>query len=254
MLPVERKQRIRDIVLRDRRVVVAELSQQFGVTDETVRRDLQALEREGLIERTHGGAIARDVEIEDLPYPVRQGINLPAKRRIALSARRLIKDGDAVMIDSSSTAFQLLPHLREHKDLTLITNSVRILGEPALVDHTIMSVGGELRQQSMTFVGPLAVQALGRFNADIAFISAKAISMTSGLMDASVADAEIKRAFVRHARQVCLLVDGDKFDGVGLISVCDFEPVAIVVTDRKPSDAWIDFLAARQVRLLYETT
>ncbi len=251
MLAIERKQQILDIIRRDRRVIVNELSSQFGVTEETVRRDLHKLERDGLIRRTHGGAVALQNEQEDIPYPVRQTINLVSKRKIALKAHQLIRDGASVMLDSSSTAFELLPHLKSHTDLTLITNSVRILAEPSVTNHTIMSVGGELRQQSMTFVGPLAIQSLGLFNADIAFISCKGISLQSGITDASVADAEIKRAFIRHAREVCLLVDGDKFGTLGLINVADFDAVSIVVTDKKPSDEWVEHLQSKKVRLVY---
>lgn len=251
MLAIERKQQILDIIKRDRHVVVNELSNQFGVTEETVRRDLRKLEVDGLINRTHGGAVALNGEAEDIPYPLRQTINLVEKRKIALKAHKLIGDGASVMLDSSSTAFEVLPHLKSHIDLTLITNSVRILAEPTVTNHTIMSVGGELRQQSLTFVGPLAIQSLSRFNADIAFISCKGISLQSGITDASVADAEIKRAFIGHAREVCLLVDGDKFDSVGLINVSGFEAISVVVTDRKPSDEWIEHLESKGVRLIY---
>ncbi len=251
MLAVERKRLILEMILRDRRVIVNELSERFGVTEETVRRDLQKLEEEGLIHRTHGGAVALQSGPEDLPYPVRQTINLTAKRQIAASAHQLIHDGDAIMIDSSSTAYELLPFLRNHHDLTIITNSVRIPVDPNAAGHSIVSAGGELRHQSLTLVGPLAIQALSRFNADIAFISCKGISRTSGVMDASIADAEIKRAFIQHARNVCLLVDGDKFDGVGLISVADFDAITTVVTDRKPSDAWIEHFAEAGIRLIY---
>jgi DeoR/GlpR family transcriptional regulator of sugar metabolism len=251
MLAIERQRRILDLVLRDRRVVVNELSERFGVAEETVRRDLHKLEREGLLDRTHGGAVARQDDAEDLPYPVRQTINLDAKRRIAANAYRLVKDGDAVMIDSSSTAFEILPHLRQHRHLTLITNSVRILADAKVTSHAIVSTGGELRQQSLTFVGPLATEALSRFNADVAFISCKGISRDAGITDASVADAEIKRAFINHARRVFLLVDGDKFDAVGLIGVAPFERLAAIVTDRRPPDAWMEFLAARNVDVIH---
>lgn len=251
MLAVERRQTILEMILRDRRVIVNELSARLGVTEETVRRDLQKLEQEGRVHRTHGGAVALQSGPEDLPYPVRQTINLAAKRRMAAAAHGLIHDGDAVMIDSSSTAFELLPFLKEHRDLTLITNSVRIPVDPHAARHAVVSVGGELRHQSLTFVGPLAIEALGRFNADIAFISCKGISRKSGIMDASIADAEIKRAFITHARHICLLVDGDKFDAGGLITVAGFEAVTTIVTDRKPPDVWIEHLAEAGVTLIY---
>ena len=249
MLAVERRNLVLESLRRDRTVVVSELARRFAVTEETVRRDLGKLEREGLVTRTHGGAVASDTE--DLPYRTRQTSNIEAKRRIAVQAARLVASGSAVMLDSSSTAFEVLPRLKDHKDLTLITNSVRIIANPDVTDHAIMSVGGELRRRSMTFVGPLARQAISQFNVDDALISCKALSQTGGVMDASVADAEIKRAFIASARRVCLLADGDKFDGSALIEVCALERIHTVITDRAPSEAWQAYLAESHVELLY---
>lgn len=250
MLAAERRQIILETLRRDRAVAVCDLAQRFDMTEETVRRDLHKLEKQGLLSRTHGGAVAGD--LEDLPYRTRQSTNIEAKRRIAVLAAKLIASGSAVMLDSSSTAFEVLPRLKDHSDLTLITNSVRIIASPDVTDHAILSVGGELRRRSMTFVGPLARQAIGQFTADYALISCKALSANGGVMDASVPDAEIKRAFIASARRVCLLVDGDKFDGGALIEVCALERIHTVITDRAPSEVWQARLAADKVELLYQ--
>jgi DeoR/GlpR family transcriptional regulator of sugar metabolism len=250
MLAVERKHKILDLILRDRKVVVTELSQQFGVTEETVRRDLNKLEQDGLLSRTHGGAVARKGETEDLPYGTRHLINTEAKRNIAVKAAKLVGDGESIMMDSSSTAYEVLSCLENHQELTLITNAVRILADPTSTKHTIMSVGGELRRRSMTFVGPLASQAIGQFNADLALISCKALSLLGGIMETNVPDAEVKRAFIRNARRVCLLVDGDKFDRTALISICGFEQIDTVVTDRPPQRGWIELFERNNVTLI----
>lgn len=251
MLAIERKHKILDLIVRDRKVVVTDLSQQFGVTEETVRRDLNQLERDGLLSRTHGGAVARKGEAEDLPYRTRHLTNLEAKRAIAAKVADLVSDGQSVMMDSSSTAYEALGALKAHRDLTLITNSVRILSDPDLTSHTIMSVGGELRRRSMTFVGPLASQAIAQFNADVALISCKALSRTSGIMETNVPDAEVKRAFIRSARRVCLLVDGGKFDRTALITIGGFEPIDMVITDRQPSEPWLEVFEAASVKLIW---
>lgn len=250
MLAIERRHRILDRILRDRNVVVTELSQAFGVTAETVRRDLNQLEREGLVSRTHGGAIAAKGEAEDIPYRTRHLTNIEAKRAIAAKAAALIVDGQSLMLDSSSTAFEVLALLRGRRDLTLITNSVGILSDPDVTTHTIMSVGGELRRRSMTFVGPLATQAIEQFKADVALISCKALSLEGGIMENNVADAEVKRAFIRSARRVCLLVDGDKFGQTALIAIGGFEGIGTVVTDRRPADPWSQHLEALGIELL----
>jgi DeoR/GlpR family transcriptional regulator of sugar metabolism len=251
MLAVERRQKILDLVFRNRSVQVTDLSRSFGVTEETIRRDLQTLDGSGLLSRTHGGAVAREADAEDLPYRMRQVTNIDAKRKIAMLAAELVGDSNAVMIDSSSTAFEVLAALKDHHDLTLITNSVRITAEPGATQHTIVSVGGELRKQSMTFVGTLATQAIAKFNADIALISCKAVSLAGGVMDASLPDAEVKRAFIAAARKVCLLVDGDKFDGSALTGVCPLDEIDAVVTDRAPSAEWLGHFKKLEIPVLY---
>ncbi|NNU62860.1 DeoR/GlpR family DNA-binding transcription regulator [Ochrobactrum soli] len=251
MLAIERRQKIIDLVSRHRSVQVTDLSKSFGVTEETIRRDLHALDNGGLLSRTHGGAVAKEIEPEDLPYRMRQITNIEEKHKIAALAAKLVQDTNAVMIDSSSTAFEMLSELKDHHDLTLITNSVRIVADPSTTQHTIVSVGGELRKQSMTFVGTLATEAIARFNADIALISCKAISMTGGVMDASLPDAEVKRAFIASARQVCLLVDSSKFDGSALTSVCAIDQVNIVVTDRMPTAEWSAYFQRFNIPVIF---
>ena len=250
MLAIERKRQILEMLDRDQQVVVTELSQKFGVTEETVRRDLHKLNSEGLLDRTHGGAVARKVDPEDVPYWIRQTTNSAAKRQIATRAATLVQNGNALVIDSSSTAYEVLHQLQRFNDLTIITNSVRIISNPTATKHTIISVGGELRRRSMTFVGPVANQAIAQFNADLALISCKALSQKGGVMEVSVPDAEVKRALIQSARRVCLLVDGDKFDETALVGVCSFEPIDVIVTDRQPRDTWPDFLARQGVELM----
>lgn len=251
MLAIERKKKILEQVVRNRRVVVAELSQQFGVTEETIRRDLNGLEKDGYVDRTHGGAVPRKGEAEDLPYGTRHLTNLEAKHLIAAKVAEIVKNGQSVLMDSSTTAFEALAALKAHSDLTLITNSVRLLSDSDATNHTVISVGGELRRQSGTFVGPLTVRTINQFNADVALVSCKALSLDGGVMETNIADAEVKRAFISSARCVCLLVDGGKFDESALISIGGIENFHIVVTDRKPSEAWIEHLRNLNVKLVY---
>lgn len=250
MLAVERQRLILESITRDRRGLVSELSLRYGVSDETIRRDLQKLERDGLVARTHGGAVPA-AEPEDLPYPTRQTTNIAQKRRIAGLAAGLVGDGDAVMIDSSSTAFELLAPLAHCKGLTIITNSVRIIASPACEPHSVISVGGELRQQSLTLCGPVALDSIARFSADLAFISCKALSPDTGIMVPNLADAEVKRAFIANARRVCLLADGSKFGQTALTGLCGLDRIDILVTDRRPPDAWFPLAERHGVRLIH---
>lgn len=249
MLAIERRRLILDLIGREGRVLVASLSAQYGVSEETIRRDLQKLEREGRVSRAHGGAVLVS-EPEELPYPTRRVANIAEKRRIAGLAAALVQDGDAVMIDSSSTAYELLAPLAQHRDLTVITNSVRILASSAAQFHSVISVGGELRQRTSTLSGPLAQENVARFGADICFISCKGLAGAQ-VSDPSQADADMKRAFIAAARRVCLLADGTKFGAGGLISVCDLAAIDVMVTDRDPGAEWRARFADHGVRLIF---
>lgn len=251
MLAIERRRAIHERLGGDGRVVVTELAAALGVTEETIRRDLNRMAREGLLSRTHGGALPRMAEREDLPYSVRDVTNIAAKRAIGTLAAGLVPDGAAVMLDSSSTACEVLRATRGHRDLTVITNSVRLLADPALTSHTVISVGGELRRRSMTFVGPVACRAVAQFNADFALVSCKALSLAGGMMDPTLADAAVKRAFIDRAARVILLADASKFDRSALVTIADFRAVHTIVTDRRPPEPWCERFDRDGVRLLH---
>lgn len=251
MLAVERRRAILDQLRSEGRVVVAELARALAVTEETIRRDLGRMERGGLLSRTHGGALPRPAEGEDLPYGIRGVTNIAAKRTIGALAAGLVPDGAAIMLDSSSTAYEALRALGGHRGLTVITNSVRLLADPEMTDHAVLSVGGELRRRAMTFVGPLACQAAAQFNADVALVSCKALSPGGGLMDANLADAAVKRVFIARAARAILLADAGKFDRTALITIAELAAIDTIVTDRRPSDAWCARLEREGVTLVH---
>lgn len=242
MLAIERRKAILDRLVLEGRVVVTELSASLGVTEETIRRDLNQMERKGLLERTHGGAVSRPAGAEELPYRVRDVTNIAAKRTIGRLAAACVPNGASLMLDSSSTAFEVLRALSGSRGLTVITNSVRLLAEPEAVAHSVISVGGELRWRTMTFIGPVACQAAAQFNADVALVSCKALSLSGGLMDANLEDAAVKRTFIDRAARVVLLADASKFDRNALVTIADLAAVDVLVTDRAPSRAWCDRL------------
>lgn len=239
LLPEERAEVILAALKRDGRVLVDALAGELAVSGETIRRDLKRLEKDGLLRRSHGGAVpVAPRQAKEHPFFARKVMNVSAKRRIAAAASAHVADGQALMMDSSSTVEELLRALADRRDLTIVTNSVAILVDPACRPHRLISVGGEFQPDEMTFHGPLSVAAARQFNADIAFISVKALSRRSGLMVADAAEAAIKRSFIEAANRCILLVDGDKFDGSGLVSVGPLSIVDLVVTDRSPDDGW----------------
>ena len=153
MLAIERRREILERMKLDGKVIVSELARDFEVTEETIRRDLDRLDKEGLVSKTYGGAVAKQNPTLDLPYDVRQGVNVAQKQIIAQKLARLIRDGERVMLDSSSTALYVVRKLKDRKNLTIITNSVKILIELSdKSDWTVLSTGGVLKQNALSLV------------------------------------------------------------------------------------------------------
>ena len=126
MLAIERKSEILTILQKEKSVLVAELSQKYGVTEETIRRDLDKLEKEGYVKKTYGGAVLKQKINEDIPFKIREKTNIVQKQKIAKAVAQMIEDGESIMLDSSSTSLMVARNLKQYKDLTVITNSVEV--------------------------------------------------------------------------------------------------------------------------------
>lgn len=251
MLPAERKHKTLDVLRAEGKVGVADLARRFEVTRETIRRDLEKLEADGWLERTHGGAVAIVERAEDLPYLTREAVNLGAKQRIAHKAARLIGEGQTLMLDSSSTVCEILAGLADRRDLQLISNSMRVAALGTEAEHRVITVGGELRQRSMAFVGGLAEESLARFQADWALIGCKALHRESGVMESNLDEAQIKRIMIGHARRTALLVDQTKFDRQAMVRIAALASIDVMITDEAPDEAWQALLVERGVELVY---
>lgn len=251
MLAIERRQKIIDLIHQDKRVLVADLSKMFEVTEETIRRDLEKLEKEGIVSRTYGGAMLNRHTNEDLPYATRNSINTEIKREIALKAMSLINDGDTLMVDPSSTSFELVKTLNNKNNLTLITNSINILHEFAASGIQIVSTGGSLRARSLSLVGPVSQETVLKYHVDTAIIGCKAIAADKGVMDSNEPECELKKYMLRQADKVILLVDHTKFDKTAFVKLVHWERIDYLVTDREPSGPWLELFAKHNIEVLY---
>ena len=242
MLAIERKNEILAKLRAEQRVLVSELSAHYGVTEETIRRDLDKLEKEGYATKTYGGAIWGNSTKADLSYTIRNKTNVEAKRAIALEAAAIIEDGDHIMLDDSSTSLYIAKQIKEKKNLTVITNSVEIIVELASVEGwTIMSTGGTLKPDSLALVGHQAQETLRNYHVDKAFISCKGADRANGVTDSSENHSLNKQAMLRSARQTYLCLDGSKFDKTSFVKITDFPALTAVVTNRQPDAAWRSF-------------
>lgn len=252
MLAVERKNIIYSRLCENGRVMVNELASEFGVSDETIRRDLDKLEQEGLAEKFYGGAIKAENTFFDLPFHIRQSSNVPQKKRIAELVLPLINDGDYIALDSSTTALEVIKAAKSRTNLTVITNSVEIMLEfSQKSDWNIISTGGSLKTGSLSLVGGIAEKMISGFNVDLCICSCKGLDLDRGCTDSNEADAEMKAAMLGIAKRKVLTVDSTKFNKVSFAKVCDVRYFDTVVTDTAPSAEWIEACNALDTELVY---
>jgi DeoR/GlpR family transcriptional regulator of sugar metabolism len=245
---VERRTRLLELLHTQGLVTVAELGPAFHVSEETIRRDLQHLEaREHGIARTYGGAYLTRAVSTDIPMNVRETIALERKEAIASICGELVQDGETVMLDSSTTALQVATRLGRRRGLTVITNSLRISERLAGSDLKVICVGGTLRHSQLSFVGPAAGDALGRFCADKAIVSCVGVSLEDGLTDSDEREAEVRRLMLARARQRVLIADNTKLGKTFFSLIAPLDGIDCLVTDQEPDQRWTAGLAARKV-------
>lgn len=240
LLAEQRRALILDEVRRRGGVRVNELTRKLGVSDMTVRRDLDALARQGVLEKVHGGAVpVVEASTHEPGFEAKSGLELNAKEDIARTAASLVAPGTAIALSGGTTTYALAHHLLDVPDLTVVTNSVRV----ADVFHsaqrtsgrrqgaaTVVLTGG-VRTPSDSLVGPVADQAIGALHFDVLFLGVHGISAEAGLSTPNLAEAETNRRLVQSARRVIVVADHTKWGTVGLSSFAALEQVDTLVTD-----------------------
>lgn len=239
MLAIERRNAILAKLSLEGKVVVSDLAREFEVTEETIRRDLEKLDKDGLARKTYGGAVKNENFNIDLPFHVRKQTNVESKRRIAAMIGEMIHDGDYIMLDSSTTALYVIKNILDRKKITLITNSIEILIELCnKPDWMIVSTGGVLKEGGLSLVGYQAERMVSGFHVDIAICSCKGLDANMGVTDSNERDSEIKKAFFNAANKKVLAVDSSKFDKTSFVKVCGVSDIDTVVTDTDPGEHW----------------
>lgn len=252
MLALERRNLILEKLQEDKRVVVNELSQLYGVSEETIRRDLDKLDKDGLAVKSYGGAIINENTNIDMPFNVRKKRNVGGKQKIAEMVEELIEDGDHLTLDASTTAVFIAKAIKSKERLTVITNSIEIIIELSDVsDWNIISSGGNLREGYLALVGPKANESFSSFNVEKAIVSCKGIDMKKGVTDSYELFSQAKQKMIASAQKKILAVDSSKFNVVAFSKMCNIDDMDIVITDEKPSDEWMEFFRMSGVECLY---
>ena len=252
MLAVERRKIILEKVHEEKKVIVSELSKEFEVSEETIRRDLEKLAEEGHVIKSYGGAVINEIGSIDLPFNVRWKANAVGKQKIANLVSQEIMDGEHIFLDASTTAVFIAKNIKQKKNLTIVTNSIEILLELSdVTGWNIIDTGGILKGDSMSLVGKKATDNIEKYNADKVFLSCKGINQKKGVTEGNDEMASIKQSMIDSAAKVYLTVDSSKFDKVGFASICPLSEIDVVITDKKPEADWIEIFKEKGIEYRY---
>lgn len=232
MLAAERRRAILDIMEREGRVLVRELAKRFSTSHVTIRNDLKILHAEGLIQRAHGGGLpAGGGTLIDPSLKEKESLHRDEKRRIGEAAAALVKEGQSILLDSGTTTTAVARALRQHRNLTIITNAVNIAAELAPTPMELILTGGILRERSFSLVGPLAEETLRQLQADILFLGVDGFDVDYGLTTPNLLEAKVNRVMVEIAQRVVMVCDSSKFGRRSLCLIAPPSAIDEVVTD-----------------------
>jgi DeoR family fructose operon transcriptional repressor len=232
MIPAERRARIVDRVRERRAVRVSALSEDLGVSGMTIRRDLERLEAEGVLVRTHGGAVLKRHMTEETLYVERETASAEEKRRIAQAAAALIEPGETVFVSSGTTAAQVLRHIDPDLEARIVTHNVGAVHEARGVRAEVVLVGGLYRPRSNAVSGPLALEQISRFHAGKMLIGVDGFDLEEGLTTPTMSMASVERAMLAQTRgEVVALADNSKIGVVADVVICGLEEVDTVMVD-----------------------
>ena len=233
VLNEERRRLILNILSREGRVLVGALAQQFRTSQVTIRKDLDALQADGRIHRTHGGALpARESALEDPTLREKEKLHRREKLQIATAAVHMVREGQVVILDSGTTTTAIARALRKFENLTIITNAVNIAAELSGSSLEVILTGGSLRKNSFSLVGPIAEETLRRLNADILFLGVDGFDLRHGLSTPNLLEAKVNRAMMDVARLTVAVCDSSKFGRRSLSSIAPLSAVHHLITDR----------------------
>lgn len=231
--PDRRRKKIIGFLEQHEHADFAQLSKLFNVSEMTIRRDIEQLEKAGEVVRVYGGVRLKPGRIYEASIQERLNLNINEKTQIAQKAAELVCDGDVIALDGSTTALELSKQIKDRKNLTVITNNMSIALElsssPGI--QTVL-LGGFLRGSSLTLVGALIESSLSSFFIDKAFISSRALNYSAGLTDITVEEGEVKQAMVKKSNKVYVLVDHTKIAKLAFFHVIEKDQIDKIITDQ----------------------
>jgi DeoR family transcriptional regulator, aga operon transcriptional repressor len=252
MLDAGRRQRIVDLVEQRNGATVTELSEYFSISEATVRRDLSQLSEQGLIERAHGGAVSkrpgRSYALPEPPMLSRASVQVEEKRCIGRAAAKYVKDREIIIVNGGTTTGEMVRHLGERQDLTVITNALNIT---VLLSHypniKVIVLGGALRHSELSMLGALTEDALQNLRADKLFMGTPAIHPEYGLSADDLTEVQSDRNIMAAARDIIVLADHTKFGRIATMRQAPMERIRRLITDTGIPETYVTALRERGV-------
>lgn len=249
MLTTQRKKKILELLARDGQVLAAPLAVTFGVSEDTIRRDLRELAAEGLVQRVHGGALPASSAVA--PFSTRRTLESVGKSAIGMAAASMITAGQIVIIDGGTTCAELVKHIPRALSATVVTHSPTIA--VALVEHPsidVIMIGGKLYKHSIVNVGAAAIEAISHIHADLYFMGVTGVHPTAGLSTGDLEEAYVKRALAARSAETVVLASTDKLNAASAYSIGDVTLAQTVVVERSADAGLTQALEAAGVSVV----
>ncbi|MDC3412204.1 DeoR/GlpR family DNA-binding transcription regulator [Aquibacillus sp. 3ASR75-11] len=235
MLQIERREKIYSKINRDGKILIENLVKEFDVSAMTIRRDLDALELDGRIIRSHGGAVSIETLTSETPYYSKQSKFTKQKEAIAKQAVTLIPKNAQIILDSGTTTLEIAKLIKHREDLTIVTNDIKITTELLNSKSNIILTGGNLQSEIGACLGPHVENLLCQIKVDIVFLGAHAIDLETGISAPTLDKSHAKKLMIKAASTKWVVADKSKFNQRAFAHVCCFDQIDGIITDSRLS-------------------
>ena len=250
VLKLQRIQQIEAYLRQHGSVRLDDLCQQFDVSKNTIRRDIEDLEARQIIKKVYGGVVLND-EAAPIPLSKRQLTMNAEKALIAAAAVNFVQDGDIIVLDAGSTTMRVMEALYGKRGVTVITNSVPVIAAASGQDHLhVIVTGGDVLRSTNSLVGQDAIAMLKKLNAHTAFIAATSVSLEKGVTNSSLIETDVKKAMMEISERRILLIDHTKFNTVSLVKFAEISDFHVIITDAAPPQDYANYCRERGVTLI----
>lgn len=250
-MKINRIHKIQELLEDNQSISINRLCDIFQVSKNTIRRDINDLEKKDLIKKVYGGIMLKPAANAPEPFASREIKNSPQKKQIARLAADLVGDGEVIYIDSGTTTMHMIPYLAEKNNITILTASLNVINAAAAYSNfNVIATGGTLYLPSKAFVGTSVLNCLKNYNISKAFLATTGISLEKGVTNAAPLEYEIKQYVVQKCSTKILLADTSKIDKASLMTFCQLKDVNYLIMEELPPQNYINYLESHHVRLL----